>query len=426
MSFGYRSDFLNAYEAFWTPGIVNARPLKNEIHPLWQQKHFRMGSMKELIARCYYGLDWDAPGTQMPDDLYKTIEPALRLATRLLAQSQPFFVRVYRANIIKIKGAKVLVRKGHLQGLKRLDALDPSWVPSPEDDVVFDRALKEIVSSFRLYCGEEAWTILPGSLVYAATNHQVIPKFWIYNFFSRQYFNEFASSRFKSTSAQMRHRLLFQFAMTLLHEFAHVVCRKRRESELIELERQGIKTFPEPLYEFDDVDSELGQAWETWYFGGTLYPTGFPIDFGNFGLRWQPWEWSLNERNIACMDYVYAEHVVHAASMSRLFSHTEWEKSKYGGPPLTVQLTALRAMYGVVEDRKGDNYDGNYRARLEFMHLGQNSSAFRDFFPDQPTPPDSPPAIPLLPTLDTEIDIEDMDTSFRKAARGLLPGEWSI
>jgi hypothetical protein len=88
MSFGYRHDVLNEYEAFWASGSKTVRPLKNDIHPLWKQDNFRMDGHNEQLARCPNGLHWDGPKSRMPDDLYKSIEPALRLASMFLGRSR--------------------------------------------------------------------------------------------------------------------------------------------------------------------------------------------------------------------------------------------------------------------------------------------------------------------------------------------------
>jgi hypothetical protein len=77
--------------------------------------------------------------------------------------------------------------------------------------------------------------------------------------------------------------------MTLLHELAHVVLRKRRQSDLVRHVRMGSLIDPEPLLEPHDVTAELGHAWETWAFGGTMYPIEFPVDVRAFGLRWFLW-----------------------------------------------------------------------------------------------------------------------------------------
>jgi hypothetical protein len=111
--------------------------------------------------------------------------------------------------------------------------LDPMWLVSPQDEKVYDEAVKEIVGYFRVYCGEDRHSILPGNIVYAATTNTIFPRFWIYNYFARDYFEEFASSRFRHGSVQQRHRLLFQFATTLLHELAHVMLRKRRKHDIV-------------------------------------------------------------------------------------------------------------------------------------------------------------------------------------------------
>lgn len=404
MSFGYRHDMLNAYEAFWAPRTKTVSPLKNDIHPLWKQDNFRMGSRREMVERCVFGLDWDDASSRMPDDLYKTIEPALRLASMFLAYSRPFYMMILRANEVPVKGINVLVREGLLQNRTMLQCLDPNWLPRPEDEKAYDEAIGEIAGDFRLYCGDNSSTIFPDSLVYAATNHASSPRFWIYNFFASDYFEEFASSRFRHISVQQRHRLLFQFTITLLHELAHVMLRKRRQNDVF------LQYEPEPLFEPNDVTAELGHAWETWAFGGTMYPTGFPVDMRNFGLRWCPWLWAMNPSNTTCLDYPYGEFVIHASTMSRFFSTTGWDKHKNGVQPLAVELTPLRALYGNVEDKKGDDYAANYQYRLECVHRGRSSAFIRNYCPH--TPP--------LPPLPMDIDIEVMTTTFSKAGRKIL------
>lgn len=237
----------------------------------------------------------------MPDDLYKTIQPALRLASMFFGYSRYFYMMILRAREIHAPGINVLVRDGLLTNRTILQCLDPTGLPSREDEDAYVAAIREIAEYFRLYCAEDYRTIIPNNLVYAATNNAMAP-FWIYNLFNREYFDESASSRFSHGSVQQRHRLLFHFAMTLLHELAHVVLRKRRQNDLVRHVRMGSLMDPEPLFEPHHVTAELGHAWETWAFGGTMYPTGFPVDVRSFGLRWSPWLWALNSHNVSCLD----------------------------------------------------------------------------------------------------------------------------
>ncbi len=410
MSFGYRHDVLNEYGAFWASGAKTIRPLKNDIHPLWKQDKFRMGGYAELQARCEKGLQWDEPGSAMPDNLYKTIEPALRLASMFVGQSRQFFMMILRAKEVPVKGINVLVREGLLKDRMALQCLDPTWIPSAEDERAFDEAIEEIAGYFRIYCGEDSRTIMPGNLVFASTSTSIQPSTWIYNFFSRDYFEEFTSSRFRHGSVQQRHRLLFLFTVTLLHELAHVMLRKKRAHDAVRQVMMRSLINPEPLFTPEDVTAELGHAWETWAFGGTMYPTGYPLDLRTFGLRWYPWLWPLHAENTLCLDYPYGEFIIHASSMSKFFSSAGWEGHRNDVQPLVVELTPLRALSGNVEDKTDDDYDRDFRSRLEYVYLGMSSASFRNCNPM--TPP--------LPTLEMDTDVEMMMSGSRSTGKKML------
>lgn len=371
-----------------------------------------MGGHGEQKARSMWGLHWDDPQSRMPDDLYKTIEPALRLASMFLAYSRQFFMMILRADQVPVKGVNVLRRTGLLENRTWLQCLDPAWLPTPEDERLYDRAMAEIASDFRLYCGEGYKTIYPTNEVYAATTHSIHPRFWIFNFFAHEYFVEFTSSRFRHTSVQQRYRLLFQFAATLLHELAHVMLRKRREDETVFQLTMNIRPDPEPLFEPTDPTAELGHAWESWAFGGTMYPTGYPTDMRTFGLRYCPWLWPLQAENLLCVDFPSSEFIIHAACMTKFFSTAGWERHGHGHghghdhdhelqqQALTVELTPLRALHGNVEDKRGDAYARSYWLRLEHVHRGMSSAALRNYQPPVTPPP--------LPPLEMSVDLDEL------------------
>jgi hypothetical protein len=257
------------------------------------------------------------------------------------------------------------------------------WLASAEDDEAYDEAIRDVVGYFRLYCGETFTTISRGSnrVLFASTSTSMTPKSWLRNYLAREYFEEFSTTRFKQASVQQRHRLLFQFAMILAHELAHVVGFKRCETDLIQRLANGLPVEPEVLFEPTDVTSELGHAWESWAFGGTMFPTGQPLDVRGFGLRWYPWLWPGRGDNLYCLDFPCGEFIVHASTMSKFFSTTGWQKHANDDQPLVVELTPLRAFSGFVEDRKDDDYAKAFRLRLHFMHHGRTSASIRNYTP---------------------------------------------
>ena len=378
MSFGYREDFLNAYEAFWAPGVRIVRPLRNDISPLWKQDNFRMGGHNERVARSNNGLHWDAPGSRMPDDLYKTIEPGLRLASMFLDYSRHFYMKVLRAKEIQVTGINVVDRRGLLQNRRMLQCLEPAWAASQEDENAYDATIEEISSYYRLYCGEPAKTITPDMEVHGMCSHSTTPSFWIFNYICNDYFAEFATIRFRQSSAQQRSRLLFHFAQCISHELAHAFMHKRREPELVRNATQGLNLpyEPEPLFHPDDTIGELGHAWERWLFGGTPEPTSDPVDLKAFALRWCPPMPVPRPTNPLFLDFPFKEYIIHASTMARFFSTTAWEKHKLhddaGGQAFTVELTPIRGLFGNVEDKEGDHYDRNYRRRLDAVYHARN------------------------------------------------------
>jgi hypothetical protein len=410
MSFGYRHDILDAHQAFWAPGAKTVKPLRNEIHPLWKQDRFRMGGHKECIARSKIGLHWDAPDTRMPDELYKTIEPALRLASTLMAHSRYFYMKILRAKDVQVKGVNVMVRKGVLNGRKMLQCLDPAWTPTQEDEEAYDAAIKEITGPFRLYCGEGFKTMIPNLTAHAATCNRHLPSYWVYNYFCREYFDEFASAGFRHKSILQRQRLLFHFTTVLLHELAHVFNHKRREAEMIRIAVTRGSFEPEPLFEPEDNTVELGLAWETWAFGGRVDTTGKPVDFKTFGFIWSPGIREPNPADRACLDFPYLEFIIHASTLPNFFSTAGWEKHRNGSQPLQLTLTPLRALYGNVEDKKDDTYAANFRYRLERMHVGRTSAAVRNYWPTSP---------PLSP-LPMDVDVEKIASQTAERAHGWM------
>jgi hypothetical protein len=130
-----------------------------------------------------------------------------------------------------------------------------------------------------------------------------VSKFWQFNRFAREYFEEFSSPRFQQGSVQQRHRLLLQFTVTVLHEMARIVLMKKSEAYLIPRVAIGFVDEPESLYQPTDVMAEIGHAFETWAFGGSMLTTGMPVALGGFGLSWYPWLWASHQNNIRCMDW---------------------------------------------------------------------------------------------------------------------------
>jgi hypothetical protein len=399
MSFAYRHGTLNEHEAFWAPGAKTVRPLKNDIHSLWKQDNFRMGGRGEFRARCMQGLQWDDPRSRMPTDTYKVIEPALRLASMFLGHSRQFFMMILRAKEVQVKGVNVVVRDGLLTNRAWLQCLDPMWRPNSDDEKAYDEAVGQIARDFRIYCAEDSKTIIPGSSVYAATSCSATPSFWNYNYLSREFFDEFSSSRFKHGSVQQHHRLLFLFAVVLLHELAHVMLHKKVEADFMRRMIVGGPCEPEPLFQPTDVTPELGHAWEHWAFGGMINPTGSPGDMRGFGLRWFPWLWARDPRNKLCLDYPYSEFIVHASTMSRFFSTTGWDNHRNESKSLLVELTPLRALCGHVEDEEANGYDGFFRRRLEHVYRGMSSAAIRNYSP----------VTPLLQPIPLNVDDIDMN-----------------
>jgi hypothetical protein len=75
-----------------------------------------------------------------------------------------------------------------------------------------------------------------------------MPKFWQFDRFACEYFEEFSNPRFQQGSVQQRYSLLFQFTVTILYEMAHVVLMKKSEAYLIPKVAIGFVNETEPLY----------------------------------------------------------------------------------------------------------------------------------------------------------------------------------
>jgi hypothetical protein len=71
-----------------------------------------------------------------------------------------------------------------------------------------------------------------------------------------------------------RSNFYLRLAITLCHEFTHIVWKSRVRGD-----------YPEPLYNFDDSQVELGDAWERHAFGGKIWTVDHP---GYFMTYYRP------------------------------------------------------------------------------------------------------------------------------------------
>lgn len=363
MSFAYRPDLLEEYEASRAPDTESTPALQNDIHPLWKQDHFRMGGRVEYEARSLNGLQWDDPQSRMPDALYQTIQPALRLASMFLSHSRPFFLKVLRANEIDVIGVNVVARGGLLEDRQLLRCLDPEWVPSSDDETAYDQALGEIAEHFRAYCGDSTTSMIPGSFVWAMGSCTATPPIWSRIFLASELFDCFSSSRYHQFPMATRQRLLYFMACLMLHELAHVIGLKKKEN-------YAIRNHVEPLFEPTDVTPELGHAWEIWFFAGFKNTIGSGLELKRFALHWHSSSRTPGTDDVYCIDCPYKNHLMRASAISRFFSTAGWEKHRDGSHPLTVELVPVRSLTCLLEEKRDENYHDNFRQRLEQVHRG--------------------------------------------------------
>ena len=187
------------------------------------------------------------------------MSPAVQLASNLHEMTASFFAKVFRAPLIATE-------KGNM--------LDPTFQPDNDDiDAYWDEmenfpALLEVFTGFNAgfdACG--SWGLsAPTRDPRHALCVQLNSRFAL--FFKHPFYDQLETA--------LKQRVLLSLAVTLVHEHAHLVFKRRVWDEYwlkydaAPHDQRG-NLIPDPIYDAADPKAELGFAWERYAFGGLVH-----------------------------------------------------------------------------------------------------------------------------------------------------------
>lgn len=401
MSFAFTLRDLHAYTIIPSNPRrqINESTLNNAIHDLWKQENFRISNLET---------EWDLlednnplseiDDKKLPDHIYQRMVPALQLATLMLRQSRQFLLRVVFGEIRNPPSLRAIWRAtgdSHNRHLRKTAVLDQDREISASDAATYDNTwLPSFASKYRILLPRMGAG--PGTLgrsrAIASCHKPFLSEVFEY------YLAFFSSGFFESTPAHVRQAASFCFATTLVHEFVHVAWLRRTFKYTDQQIRTAnpplnrkLSTRAEPLYRQEDQEIELGDAWETFFFGGAVHPNqmGEEDDEREFssGLSWHkcnPWD---DDTNLYYADHEPYLTAITAESISRFFSAEAWRRhdaawrseeeraqSDSAGPDqaLSLTLTPLIAMQQfAVEGEGSEMYHEEFGERLDASLKGR-------------------------------------------------------
>lgn len=195
---------------------------------------------------------WLSPESSIEDELYDRMRPGLVLATKLLEQTGEFFDRIVFGNIVSSWGQRFCAPANELKAEFRGKFPD----------------LHESLYNVQFCMGSDGGS----DLVYGNTHHGRFPHFEVSQGNSRvtcvvqlspRFRSFFMDPDYETFDLELKQRILFTLAVTIVHELAHVWYRLRG----FEFYRQGkIELHAEntvsPFYTQSQATAELGEAWE--------------------------------------------------------------------------------------------------------------------------------------------------------------------
>lgn len=256
---------------------VSPNHLTNNIHPIWAYKNWSRNIRAQNTPRMENAQLRKQPlrksvqrarCKKLPSHIYERILPALRLSSLFLEKSLPWFWNVRYAPLRRFgnRGQRELV----------LDE-EGDWTVQKEQQIRTD--LNTIASRYFILHGLHGWEInatgtstainlnLDADCVAEDPNDDdgyVI--YWqkrahLITVVAKETVEFIGSRAWLNLPLAIQHRCLFQLALLLMHELAHIVIFFRADDALLN---------NEPYFRRSEPTREMGFSWEHHMFGGLI------------------------------------------------------------------------------------------------------------------------------------------------------------
>jgi hypothetical protein len=233
-----------------------------DILPLWSRDKISMSVPLNAMAD---------PDPQDPalngfyNPWYSRMERALRIATRAVISSTPFFLKVLCSNVIRIDPLG--------------SVFDPDYTPTDENYLEYRAMLENLSENHRLYVNDHG---KHDKLTYAKSMTSSNSEAYVFWTILNSWFLQFYSrSDFDNVPESERRTVDFFLAVTLAHEYSHLVYRWREWKEQLSEEQPYVWLSPrffaycltihrhyEPRLHVRQRTPEIGDAWEDFTFDG--------------------------------------------------------------------------------------------------------------------------------------------------------------
>ncbi|ERF76888.1 hypothetical protein EPUS_02599 [Endocarpon pusillum Z07020] len=377
MQYAHHQEDLEANLVVGEPGYEGICNLDNDIHPIWRRENFRVADIADeaRLLRKNHAL-WDRYTLPLEPKIYQRIEPGLRLASLLLQQSAPFFSQV-------LYGTLQPRRVRRLHPLGEVDQWRYRWVDVIGKPHFSKQEIAAQLNRFAEHVAEK-------SLIYLSS-HTSLDNAWGETRTQLNERNRYAvgiglslgkvicQPQWNKCSAQTRRYYNFQLATTLVHELAHVAWICRCWDDFLE-DPELVREDEEAIFSPSEVQMELGQSWENWFFGCELRPieaedttppkwlgyacSPFTLDSGNPG--------SIQYRNSR-----YGATAIPAKCINQFFQKGRWAAHMDGYEHFSIHLTPLNSL---CNDVWNDDLDDGFMTRMTLNHENRIDPApsFRD------------------------------------------------
>lgn len=265
------------------------------------------------------------------------MEPGLRLASCLLQQSGPFFSQLMYGQL-QTPQVKRLQPRGLLNEwrVRLVNVVSNPHYPLPLIASQLEAFAEHVAATLLIYIPDDEDEPQAWGETRVTLDERCRYAIGIGSVFTEVIFQP----QWHKTSAQSRRYYNFQLAVTLLHELAHVAWRCRFWDDMIQNPDAEVG---EAVLAPEEEQIELGQSWETWFFGGELQP----IDLFEEPPRWLGFTFipftidSGNPESVIYPDCRYGGHAIPAYCINQFFQKDRWAAHRDTRAPFSIELTPL-------------------------------------------------------------------------------------
>lgn len=302
---GYRHIHVTDHSTIPRPVSQKCSTLTNPIHYLWAEHKFKDFDRFKVDRMT----DEHLTNSNITWVLYNRLKPGLQLATLLLDRARPFLERVMFAPLVRCSTNNPFP----------LHALSDKWPCGLTDWAVFDRELRELSWTYRIY--RESPTLHSKSaddMHWGATDimfDESQTSHLIFSSIAACIFDVVDHRDWVLRPTEEQQSVLLVFAITLVHELTHALWMKRvcsrpapwRDSIDLPLGLAG-----EPAFYPNETLTELGQRLELELFGGEAHNPFCAAPAGRLSNL------DFSHENLLCIDAENGE----PAKLYRLASET--------------------------------------------------------------------------------------------------------